>query len=151
MTDPSRPPGIAISQVFLEEATFSHRADALALPLDTKPELGNIEIAVEAGLRPDRKAGLLRLSAATKPEAEPLYNVKVKMVGLFEQQSGFENLPMAAFLGDSAPALLFPFLREAFANITSRGRFGPVWLQPINTRSFSEEFKKNLAALDPVK
>jgi preprotein translocase subunit SecB len=148
MTDPSRPPGIAISQVFLEEATFSHRADALALPLDTKPELGNIEIAVEAGLRPDRKAGLLKLSAATRPETEPLYNVKVKMVGLFEQQSGSENLPMADFLGDSAPALLFPFLREAFANITSRGRFGPVWLNPINTRTFSEAFKKNLAALD---
>ena len=52
------------------------------------------------------------------------------MIGLFEQQNGFENLPMADFLGDSAPALLFPFLREAFANITTRGRFGPVWLQP---------------------
>jgi preprotein translocase subunit SecB len=148
MTDPSRPPGIAISQVFLEEASFSHRADALALPLDTKPELGNIEIAVEAGLRPDRKAGLLRLSAATRPEAQPLYNVRVQMVGFFEQQSGSENLPMADFLGDSAPALLFPFLREAFANITSRGRFGPVWLNPINTRTFSEAFKKNLATLD---
>lgn len=151
MTDPSRAPGIAISQVFLEEASFSHRADALALPLDAKPELGNIEIAVEAGLRPDRKAGLLRLSAATRPEAEPLYNVRVKMVGLFEQQSGAENLSMADFLGDSAPALLFPFLREAFASITSRGRFGPVWLHPINTRTFSEAFKKNLAALEAGK
>ena len=48
----------------------------------------------------------------------------------------------------SAPSLLFPFLREAFASITSRGRFGPVWLNPINTRTFSEAFKKNLATLD---
>ena len=148
MTDPSRPPGIAISQVFLEEASFSHRADALALPLDTKPELGDIEITVEAGLRPDKKAGLLRLSAATRPEAAPLYSVRVRMAGLFEQQGGSENLSMVDFLGDSARALLFPFLREAFANITSRGRFGPVWLNPINTRAFSEGFKKGLASLD---
>jgi hypothetical protein len=103
MTDPSRPPGIAISQVFLEEASFSHRADALALPLDTKPELGNIEIAVEAGLRPDRKAGLLRLSAATRLEAQP--SRVVQMVGL-RGQSGSEPAD-GGLPGDSSrPSLL---------------------------------------------
>jgi preprotein translocase subunit SecB len=144
MSDPSKAPGIAVSQVFMEEARFSHREDALALPHDTKPDLGEIEITLEAGLRPDGKAGLLRLTAFTKPDAKALYRVSVKMIGVFEQQSGSENMPMSDFIGDWAPALLFPFLREAFANITGRGRFGPVWLNPINARAFSQALKKEL-------
>jgi preprotein translocase subunit SecB len=31
-------------------------------------------------------------------------------------------------------AMLYPFIREVVANLTIRGRFGPVWLNPFNLR-----------------
>jgi preprotein translocase subunit SecB len=46
---------------------------------------------------------------------------------------GQENMALKEFFTTgSAHAVLFPFVREAVANITMRGRFGPVWLNPVN-------------------
>jgi preprotein translocase subunit SecB len=35
--------------------------------------------------------------------------------------------------------MLYPFLREAVANLTGRGRFGPVWLNPFNFMLLAQE------------
>ena len=47
-------------------------------------------------------------------------------------------MPLRDFLAGPAVALLYPFVREAFANLTLRGRFGPVWLNPFNVRAMAE-------------
>jgi preprotein translocase subunit SecB len=37
--------------------------------------------------------------------------------------------------------ILLPFLREVIANFTGRGRFGPVWVNPINFRAALQNVK----------
>jgi hypothetical protein len=32
-------------------------------------------------------------------------------------------------------SMVFPFVREAIANLTMRGRFGPVWIDPLNVQA----------------
>ena len=48
------------------------------------------------------------------------------------------------FLARSGVPTLFPFVREAIANITMRGRFGPLWLNPIDVRASVKELVEEL-------
>jgi len=61
------------------------------------------------------------------------------MVGLVDREPGAENMSIATYLTGPATATLFPFVREALANITGRGRFGPVWLKPFNLNAVQQE------------
>jgi preprotein translocase subunit SecB len=140
LVDQDKEPGITLAQVYLDVVEFSHRADALSLPSNTKPEVGTLNVALEVAVSTDERAGYVKLTAATDPATQPIYNVKLTMIGLVTV--GTEpNLSIRDYLIGSAVPTIYPFIREAFANITQRGRFGPVWLNPINTRRISEQLR----------
>jgi len=129
--DESKQPGIQIAQVFLERATFSHRDDALALPPNT-PFQPEVVVNLQGGVASDGKTAFLRITVHTKPEDKPLYNFTVSMFALLQVVEGQENLPLKEYVEGGGPAMLYPFVREAVASLTWRGRFGPVWLAPFN-------------------
>jgi hypothetical protein len=41
-------------------------------------------------------------------------------------------MPLDRYFTTSGAALLYPFVRQVVADLTWRGRFGPVWLNPMN-------------------
>jgi len=142
-------PGIAVGQVFLERVAFSHRADFLALPPDTKPEVGDVAIGVSVGESPDGEGGLIRIEVRTDPARNPLYTVA--MVALVRRLPGEGNLPVHDFVVSAASvSLLYPFVREAFAAVTLRGRFGPVWLSLLNPQAVAAGFKAVAAESAPA-
>jgi preprotein translocase subunit SecB len=128
--DESQQPKIRIAQIFLERASFAHREDFLAFPPGT-PLSSEVQISLEVGLSEDHSKGRIRLGARSKPNSDELYVFDVLMTALIERE-GEGNLPLERYLSTNATALVFPFLRETLANLTSRGRFGPVWIKPIN-------------------
>jgi preprotein translocase subunit SecB len=137
VTDPNADPGIVVAQVYLEEASFAHRPDAMTLPADTKPEVTGLNLEIQVSIQKDQRAGFIRIRMATPEEPALLYRVSLSMIGLFTQQPGRENMAIADFLKGPAVPFMFPFLREAFANLTWRGRFGPLWINPFNTTEVS--------------
>jgi preprotein translocase subunit SecB len=48
-------------------------------------------------------------------------------------------MPIADYMASGGGPTLFPFLRECVANLTGRGRFGPLWLRPINFVQLAEQ------------
>jgi preprotein translocase subunit SecB len=128
--DESQQPGIRIVQIFLESASFAHREDFLAFSPETNVS-GEVEIGLEIGVSADGSKGRIRLSATSKPEFESLYVFDIVMTALVERE-GEGNMALDRYLNASAGAMVMPFLREAVANLTGRGRFGPLWLKPIN-------------------
>lgn len=60
------------------------------------------------------------------------------MTALIEVKPGEANMPLEKYATISGVSLLYPFLREAVANLTQRGRFGPVWLSPLNVAAAVE-------------
>jgi preprotein translocase subunit SecB len=130
MMDETQPPKIRIAQIFLERASFEHREDSLSFPPGT-PISTEAQITLETGLSEDGSKARIRVSACSKPGSEDLYTFNLLMTALIEQE-GQGNMPLERYLAASAGALVFPFLREAVANLTGRGRFGPVWLNPVN-------------------
>jgi len=130
--DRAKPPGIQVAQIFLEQVHFSHREDFLSLPLGTQALVGNLNIQLESGISQDSKTGLVRVQVWTIPENKPIYNFRVSMTALLAVDQSAPNMPLTTYLSGPAATLLYPFVRQVVADLTWRGRFGPVWLSPTN-------------------
>jgi preprotein translocase subunit SecB len=129
--DPNQQPGILIAQVYLERAQFSHREDALNLPPTTSWQ-PTFEVRFQGGVAPGEKTGFVRITVQTKAAERPLYNIDLTMIVLLAVDEKRPNLALRDYVRGTAPAMLYPFVREAVAGLTWRGRFGPVWLSPFN-------------------
>jgi preprotein translocase subunit SecB len=129
--DKNQQPGILIAQVYLERAQFSHRDDASNLAPNTAWQ-PHLQVGFQGGVAPDEQTGFVRITVQTKPEERPLYNIDLTMIALLAVDSKRQNLALKDYVRGAAPAMLYPFVREAVAGITWRGRFGPVWLSPFN-------------------
>jgi preprotein translocase subunit SecB len=132
--DESKPPGIRIGQIFLERASFKHRDDYLALPASSAAQVGDVTVTYESGMAEDETKGLLRIHVRTKPENKPIYEFDISMVALLQVDEEQRNMELSDYLITAGLTLLFPFVREAVANITMRGRFGPIWIHPMNIK-----------------
>jgi preprotein translocase subunit SecB len=124
-------PGIVIAEILLERVSFEHRSDFLMLPKTTPPNVGDVTVQAEFGLREDGEGGVTRVTVSTVAANEPVYNFVVAMTALFVRQP--DGMALETFLRNNSVALVYPFLREVVANVTLRGRFGPVFLNPFNT------------------
>lgn len=147
--DPNRNPGIQLGQIVVEGAQFQHRSDYLALEPQTKIGSLALGMKLELGLSPDKRQGLIRLSLQTDRTARPLYAIEASIVALVKVADGQENMPLDRYAAVSGGALLMPFMRELVANLTSRGRFGPIWLHPVNLSGVPFEESKSGALSTP--
>jgi preprotein translocase subunit SecB len=130
--------GLSISQIILSAVEFKHRSDALQLPANTRQPTANVD--VEINLRGDAKskAAALAIRVKSRSDEDPLYHLDITMLGIVESHGESVGLTPHSFLVQGGVSMLFPFVREVVANITMRGRFGPIWLNPINVRAFAE-------------
>jgi preprotein translocase subunit SecB len=146
--DPSKPPGLAIAQIFTERLAFSHRDDHMTLPSTTAPVIGDLNIRLTTGESVDGEAGLVRIELQTDPAIKPIYNVELALVGIVQRIKGEENMTIQEFLkSGAAVSLVWPSLRETLANITQRGRFGAVWLNAINPTTMASQLTPAQAAV----
>lgn len=127
---------LTISQIVLERSEFKHRDDYLRLdPTVTKLEPSSVGMSVQVQRAADNpsKAALVRVAAKSGDEA--LYHFAVTYVvfyGLEFAEGEVAPADLEQRLMVTGATMLFPYLREAVANLTSRGRFGPSWLAPTN-------------------
>lgn len=81
----------------------------------------------------DKRAGVVRMVIKTDNETKPHYEFEVIVAATISVEDGAENMSIEEYVrGGAGRALLYPFAREAVANLTGRGRFGPLWLHPFN-------------------
>ncbi|GGP23386.1 protein-export chaperone SecB [Silvimonas iriomotensis] len=74
-----------------------------------------------------------------------LFLVEVTQAGLFS----IENVPaeeMDPLLGIGCPSILFPYLREAVSDLTTRAGYMPFLLQPINFEAIYLQQRAQAAA-----
>ena len=144
--DESKQPGIKLQTVFLKEASFRHRIDPMGShPTDLRADStsAELEVSVLAG-----SGGEMAVSVRVYDDpdvSDSRYEFSIEMVAIFDREVGKENMPLQDFALRNGAALLYPFIREAVANLTSRGRYGPIWLNPFNITAAlqaGEEFAK---------
>jgi preprotein translocase subunit SecB len=134
VVDPTRPPGLTIAQIFLVHAHFEHRADPITISpvVEEEARLTVNFRARELTQEDGRDAVEVTVTAATHPESSHPYVFDFSISAIIHAEVGHENFPAAQYAVSAGAPLLFPFLREAIANVTGRGRCGPLWIKPFN-------------------
>ncbi len=84
---------------------------------------------------------VLTITVEAKHEDNTLFLVEVQQAGLFSI-SGYSPEEFEAIVGSFCPTTLFPFAREAIANVISKGGFPEFLLQPINFDALLAERKR---------
>jgi preprotein translocase subunit SecB len=134
-TTPSPAPAFRLGQIFLVEAALGYRIDPITVPDNTGVKPQKISVAFEMRHINGGEATQVAVAVTTTPELnEPdaLYDFHVKIAALIDQVDRTkwpDNL-----LAEAVATMIFPFVRETVANLTQRGRFGPVWINPFNVR-----------------
>jgi preprotein translocase subunit SecB len=81
----------------------------------------------------------LSVTVTAKQENDVGFLVEVHQAGIFHI-TGFPTEPeMQAVLGGYCPGVVFPFAREAVAELVQRAGFPPMLLQPINFEALFAE------------
>jgi preprotein translocase subunit SecB len=74
------------------------------------------------------------LTVTLKQHFEGTNNIEAKIVtaGLFKQKGEHSQQVIDSFCNINAPAIIFPFVREAIANLSMKAGIQPILIQPVN-------------------
>jgi preprotein translocase subunit SecB len=135
----------------LLEGAFRHTADPFAA---TKSEAksnteaqpaAEIKVELAKGDQPNTYLAILRVRI--EPPAN--YSVSVAYAASMlmdpEGEAVPDNLDQQIMV--TGATLAFPYCRELVSNLTARGRFGPVWLNPVNFANVILQPKEGQVAL----
>jgi preprotein translocase subunit SecB len=138
MTTPGVPVDLKlrIAQILLEKVEFRHRSDFLERT-EPKAPPGESTLLVNVVSDDAAKKAVVRLEIDCRgPDAFYIYNARYLVIFQYE---GKKPDKFSDRLGVTGATMLQPYLRELISNLTSRGRFGPVILGPVN---FSKALNK---------
>lgn len=133
--DPTKPPGIKLVSLFLKEANFRHRTDPIDGAVPAFPETGSADLEISFFSGPGEAMAVSLRVSNDADQPDPRYDYSVEVVAMLDVDAAQANMPVNEYATRFCPALLYPFAREAVANLTSRGRFGPIWLNPFNIQN----------------
>lgn len=74
---------------------------------------------------------VMSVTATVKHDEKTAFLVEVHQAGIF-QISGFNEQDTKYILGSQCMNILFPYAREVVSDMTSRGGFPPLLLNPVN-------------------
>jgi preprotein translocase subunit SecB len=122
----------AIQKIYLKDVSFeSPNAPAVFTDGDWKPEV-NIQLnSSNKSLAKDAYEVDLKITVTAKQSNKTAFLVELTQSGIFTI-GGFEQESLRGMLGAFCPETLFPFAREAIAELVSKGGFPPLLLAPVN-------------------
>lgn len=136
---------VALQKIYLRDASVEVPDGPRVFTRDYHPEV-NVDLNSRAEeLGGDSYQVLLSATVSAKQGDDTAYIVEVQQAGVF-QVSGFDDDGQRAHvLGAYCPGVLFPFVREAVADMIQRAGFPHFLLQPVNFDALFQE-QQNRAA-----
>ena len=133
-------PPFTLQKIDLLDVTF-HRAEdditaadsqtKLQINLSRRTELPFLYVTLEADVWQEQ-------------EGQRTVEAKVKMGGQFLVAEGVEASFLDNFADINAPAIVFPFVRETIASLTTRAGIPTVLLQPLNFVDMAQRRQQQL-------
>lgn len=120
-----------IQKIYLKDVSFEAPHSPSIFTEPWKPET-SVQLSTEmARLDEGLHEMVLGITVTAKMADKTAYLVEVKQAGIFAI-NGFAEPQMRQLLGSYCPNVLFPFAREAIAELITKGGFPPMLLAPIN-------------------
>ncbi|MCW9012536.1 MAG: protein-export chaperone SecB [Gammaproteobacteria bacterium] len=122
----------AIQKIYLKDVSFeSPNAPGVFSDGQWQPEV-NVQLNTEGkSLSDGIHEVILTVTVTAKQQENTAFLVEVKQAGVF-QMSGFPQEQLGGMLGAYCPEVLFPFAREAIADLVAKGGFPQLLLSPVN-------------------
>ncbi len=141
----SQQPVFAVQKLYVTDISLESPSAPNAFMDQVQPEF-NIQFRNQArGFDNGFFEASLTVTATAKTEEKTIFLVEITQAGLFQ----IENVPeseMDPLLGIGCPSILFPYLREAVSDLTTRAGFPPLLLQPINFEGIYMQQRQQAAA-----
>ncbi|MDH5484733.1 MAG: protein-export chaperone SecB [Gammaproteobacteria bacterium] len=136
----------AIQKIYLKDVSFeSPNAPAIFGHEQWQPEV-NVQLNTEAkSVSENIHEVTLTVTVTAKQQEKTAFLVEVKQAGIF-QLAGFEKEQMGGMLGAYCPEVLFPFAREAIADLVTKGGFPQMLLSPVNFNAMYMQHQQQQAA-----
>ena len=121
----------AIQKVYMKDMSFETPNSPSIFTAEWKPD---INLQLTSGANPVTEGVfevVLSVTVTAKLGDKTAYLVEVQQAGIFTV-SGFDEAQQGGMLGAFCPNVLYPFVREAVADLIGKGGFPPVYLAPVN-------------------
>jgi len=132
--DKNKDPGISFDDIILKELIFSRKEGFSEKPVLTMKLETNISIS------PDEDMLTYEMTCGIKDEKE-FFDIKCTMIGFFSVIKGKENMGLREYSDLSAPATVFPYIRETIASTTIRAGIPPIVIPPTNLKLLKQNQK----------
>jgi preprotein translocase subunit SecB len=119
------------------------------LGLDKRQPLPDVDVdaqfSLSRGLGPSFVGVTVRVQ--TKDDPTLVYRFHAELMAVIRAEGATLTPDIERNLLRTGVTILFPFVRENVANLTMRGRFGPMWIKPINVQAALSSSEPSAARL----
>jgi preprotein translocase subunit SecB len=138
-----------IQKLYLKDVSFeSPNAPKVFTDGEWKPEV-NVQLnSANQSLGQDTYEVDLKITVTAKQSDKTAFLVELTQSGIFTV-AGFDQENLRGMLCAFCPETLFPFAREAIAELVSKGGFPPLLLAPVNFNAlYMQQVQQAAAAQD---
>jgi preprotein translocase subunit SecB len=131
---------LQLQKIYIKDLSFeSPKAPTIFMSATAGPQPQiNLRSNVQE-IAPNTQEVTLTLTVEAKDKDSTVFLVEVAQAGVFTMQ-GFTAEERAMLLGSYCPNALYPFAREAVADVVSKGGFPQILLPPLNFDAMYQQF-----------
>ncbi|WP_111976945.1 protein-export chaperone SecB [Algibacillus agarilyticus] len=138
-------PQFNISRIYVRDISFESPNAPGIFTNEWTPEV-NLDLDTKSNkLAEDTYEVILSVTVTAKVGDKTAFLAEVQQAGIFNAVN-FSEQALAHCLGSNCPNILFPYAREAIANLVNRGTFPVLNLAPVNFDAMFAQFIQQKAA-----
>ncbi len=125
---------LQIMKLYLKDASFESPAVPGLFSADSQPQQPKVDLQLNTEIQrvgENLHEVVLVATVTGTDEQRTLFLVEIKQAGLFAIE-GFAGDELDHLLNAYCPGTLFPYAREAVADLVNKGGLPQVMLQPVN-------------------
>jgi preprotein translocase subunit SecB len=122
---------LLLQKIYVKDLSFESPKAPLVFTTNVSPQTQlNVRSSAQE-VAPDTQEVTLTITVEAKDKDSTLFLAEVAQSGIFVIQ-GYTAEEKSFLIGSFCPNTLYPFAREAIAELVTKGGFPPLLLQPLN-------------------
>ncbi len=122
---------LVMQKVYIKDLSFESPRTPAVFSSNASPQTQLNLKTKSTEVAPNTQEVVLTVTVETKDQEQTLFLIEVVQAGVFRLE-GYTPEESDMILGGYCPGALYPFAREAIADIVTKGGFPQLLLQPIN-------------------
>lgn len=146
MSEPVAPRQVVLQKVYVKDASLESPLAPQVFTRTWQPQLDVQVTSSLLSLNPEQHQVLLSVTVTAKLEQDVAFLAEVQQAGIFLIKGVGDEAERRRVLGTECLSVLYPFAREAVADLVQRGGFPSLLLQPIDFAALYDEHARRTPA-----